>query len=290
MVPRGARRPLRLVAAALALLGSTAAAPPRAGDARPRRIVSLNLCADQLLLVLADRDQIAGLTDVAADTRLSAEAARTRGLRILGHSAEEVLAIGPDLLVGMPTSSSAVMPALAGRHYRTLDLTSGESYDAILTNIRMVAAAVGHPERGEAVIARMNAALARLGRPGHGRTAAYYQRRGYLTGTGTLVDDLMTRLGLVNLAARLHKPVLAQLSLEELIAARPDYLIVESASDRVTDQGTEMLHHPALAPIPRLHVPQAWTVCGGPRYVDAAQSLARQLEGARVPNGRLNAR
>jgi iron complex transport system substrate-binding protein len=110
--------------------------------------------------------------------------------------------------------------------------------------------------------------------------AAYYQRRGYLTGTGTLVDDLIRRAGLVNLAGKLGKPALAHVSLEEIIAARPDWLIVETGSEKVTDQGTEMLRHPALRHIPRLRLPQAWTVCGGPAYVQAARSIAAQLIGA----------
>ena len=87
---------------------------------------------------------------------------------------------------------------------------------------------------------------------GRGATAAYYQRRGFLTGTGTLIDDLMTRVGLRNLATVLGKPSLARVGLEEMALARPGYLIVETATDRVADQGTEMLHHPLLASIPRL--------------------------------------
>ena len=82
----------------------------------------------------------------------------------------------------------------------------------------------------------------------------------------------------MNLATKLHKPVLAQVSLEEMVAARPDFLIVESATDRVTDQGTEMLHHPALAGIARISVPEAWTVCGAPAYVLAAKRIAEQIE------------
>jgi iron complex transport system substrate-binding protein len=52
----------------------------------------------------------------------------------------------------------------------------------------------------------------------------------------------------------------------------------------VIDQGTEMLHHPLLRTIPRIDIPQAWTVCGGPAYVLAARSLARQLV-AKAPHG-----
>jgi iron complex transport system substrate-binding protein len=265
----GMARALFLLCAAL-LAG--AAVPPR-----PQRIVSLNLCADQLVLALADRAQIAGLTRNAAKPEMSAEAARARGLRILGTSAEEILQIQPDLVVGMPARRNAAIGAIKGQHFRMLDVKSADRLEDIHASIRAVAAAVGHPERGEAMIARMTRELAAIPRAGRGKVAAYYQRRGYLTGTGTLVDDLMGRLGLVNLAARLDKPPLAQMSLEELVAARPDYIIVESATDRATDLGTEMLHHPALRAIPRISLPQAWTVCGGPAYVLAARGIAAQM-------------
>lgn len=276
------RNSLRYLALALLLIGGAAgawatAAHRATAPKQPRRVVSLNLCADQLVLALADRDQIAGLTRNAADREMSAEAARARGLRILTNSAEEILAIDPDLVVGMPARRSAAMGVLQGRHYATLDLKSAESLVQIEASIRRTAVALGHPQRGEALIARMRRDLASVPRIGGGKVAAYYQRRGFMTGTGTLVDELMGRAGLVNLAAKLNKPALSQVSIEEMVAARPDYLIVESATDRVTDQGTEMLHHPALAGIPRISLPQAWTVCGGPAYVLAARAIADQI-------------
>ena len=177
----------------------------------------------------------------------------------------------------MPARRNAILRALKMRDYPAVDLKSADTLDDIYASIRKVAEAVGHADRGEAMIAGMERDLASLPKPGRQRVAAYYQRRGYMTGTGTLVDDLMQRVGLVNLAAKLDKPVLTQLSLEEMVAARPDFLIVESASDTVVDQGTEMLHHPALDSIPRLHIPEAWTVCGGPAYVKAARTLSEQL-------------
>ena len=245
---------------------------------RPQRIVSLNLCADQYLLALADPGQIAALTVFAHDPQMSAAAEQAARLPVSRGSAEQVLALRPDLIIASPTRRRETMEQLRGRRIATLDLPSAESYDAIVAQVRLVAAAVGHPQRGEALIARMNAELAKLpAQSGGGATAAYYQRRGFLTGTGTLVDDLMRRAGLSNLATRLGKPSLARISLEEMALARPDYLIVETASDRIADQGTEMLHHPILSPIARLKLPQAWTVCGGPSYVQAAASLTAQL-------------
>jgi len=270
------------------LAGFGVSADAAAPKAPPKRIVSLNLCADQYLLALADPGQIAALTRFARDPDMSAGAKAAGRIPITRGSAEDVLALEPDLIVATPGRRSGTRAALAGRNYPTLELSSAESYDDIVGQIRDVAVATGHPGRGEAMIRRMNAELAALPRLRSGAVAAYYQRRGYMTGTGTLIDDLMKRVGLVNLAARLGKPALSQLTLEQLIAARPDYLIVESAADRVRDQGTEMLDHPALRNIPRIRLPQAWTVCGGPSYVQAARSLAEQV--ARLPGTGISAR
>lgn len=273
----------RHMALACLLLGgvgvvwASAAQAPRTPPARPQRIVSLNLCADQLILALADRDQIAGLTRNADRAEMSAAAAQARGLRILGSSAEEVLEIDPDLVVGMPARRGLALAGMQSRGYPTLDLKTAESLEEIEALIRQTAVALGHPQRGEVMVAQMRADLADIPRNGRGKVAAYYQRGGYMTGTGTLVDELMARAGLVNLAVKLGKPALSQMSLEEIVAAQPDFLIVESATDRVIDQGTEMLHHPAIAGVPRISMPQAWTVCGGPAYVLAARSIARQI-------------
>lgn len=262
--------------AAIAAAGVWAAASVRradAGAAYPRRIVSLNLCGDQLLMALADRAQIAGLTPNARDPQLSAAADLARSLPVLEGAAEEVLSVDPDLVIGMPGHRAGAMAVLRAQGYRNVSLAPAESYADIVASIRTVAAAVGHPARGEALIVAMDKDLAAIRPAGDGKVAAYYQRRGFLTGGGTLVDDLMVRAGLVNLATRLGKPAFSQMSLEQIVAADPDYLIVDAASETVTDQGTEMLHHPVLGDIPRIRIPQAWTVCGGPAYVKAARAL-----------------
>jgi iron complex transport system substrate-binding protein len=263
----------------IACMGAlTAALAPSTATPAPRRIVSLNLCVDQYLLALADRRQVAGLTSFARDPALSAYATRAARWPVNRGGAEDVLSLRPDLILVAPGRRADTMALLRGRGIAIVEVPEADSYADIVEQTRRVADVIGQRARGERLIARMNARLARVPvNAGGGRVAAYYQRRGYLTGTGTLVDDLMRRVGLVNLAGKLGKPVLAQVPLEEMVAARPDWLIVESATDRVADQGTEMLHHPALASIPRISIPQSWTVCGGPAYVRAARALTARL-------------
>ncbi|MEG3177129.1 ABC transporter substrate-binding protein [Sphingomonas sp. RB3P16] len=271
------RRSVLLVAlGAFVLLG---AAPPQAA---PRRIVSLNMCADQLLVALADRGQIAGLTEWARDPELSAVAVTARSLPFTHRSVEEVLALRPDLVVDAPPRLKQALAAHAGYQVGTVDLPFSTGLADIERSVTTLAAAIGHPERGTRLIAQMRRDLAAIGAPpGRGRVAAYYQREGYLTGTGTLVDEMLHRVGLRNLAGRLGRPALSKLSLEEMALARPDFLVLEASTQPVTDRGTAALTHPvldaAVPPARRLYIPQAMTVCGGPAYPRGVALLAAQI-------------
>jgi iron complex transport system substrate-binding protein len=263
----------------LPLLGATITPAP------PKRVVSLNMCADQLVIALADRSQIAGLTEWARDPQLSFYADRAKDLPFTHRSAEEVLERHPDLVIGAPYRTKDVLKPLKARGVTMLDLPRKDGLDGTEESIRLVASAVGHPERGEALIASIQAQLANIGPPpGRGRTAAYYQRQGYLTGTGTLVDDIMRRVGLVNLAGRMGRSALSQIPLEQLALARPDFVVTEEGARVGEDRSGAMIRHPlletTLRPGHHLTIPQALTVCGGPGYPRAVALLAEQIRKA----------
>ena len=57
----------------------------------PRRIVSLTVCTDQLLLDLVDRDRIAALTYLAVDPTVSMRVEDARGLKGVHWFAEEIM-------------------------------------------------------------------------------------------------------------------------------------------------------------------------------------------------------
>lgn len=278
-------RNLRRLLAGL-LLTTTAAAPlsPATPSAAPRRIVSLSLCADQYLILLADPGQIVALNRFSHDPAMSWGVAKARRFPAVRGSAEEMLTLKPDLVFSSGFGTAAALAVLRSRKVRMVDIGWADSFASIERTARTIAAEVGHPERGEALIAAMRARLKALGPPpGHGRVAAYYQRRGYLTGQGTLIDEMIRRAGLTNLATRLDRPMLSRLSLEEMAVARPDFLLVENG-EQVRDKGTELLQHPllrrAVPPGRRIVIPEALTTCGGPSYPDAMAALYRGIERA----------
>src|SRR5690348_4552850 len=87
--------PMRRIAATCLML---LAATPALADP-PRRIASFNLCADQLVVALADSNQIAALSPYARDDHLSVVAERARHFPALSWSAEGTVALSPDLVL-----------------------------------------------------------------------------------------------------------------------------------------------------------------------------------------------
>jgi iron complex transport system substrate-binding protein len=66
---------------------------------RPQRIVSIGLCTDQLLLMLADRGQIASLSVWAKDANMSYMIDSVGDIPLNNASIEEVVRLQPDLVL-----------------------------------------------------------------------------------------------------------------------------------------------------------------------------------------------
>ncbi|MBK9079818.1 MAG: hypothetical protein IPL91_12170 [Hyphomicrobium sp.] len=103
---RGMLRTVVALGAAAFVLASAEAAEP------PRRIVSLNLCTDQLLLDLVEPERIAGVSYLATDPTLSADAVRLEPFKKLKGTAEEVLALHPDLVIAGEYTTGATVDLL----------------------------------------------------------------------------------------------------------------------------------------------------------------------------------
>jgi len=253
----------------------------------PRRIVSLNLCADQLVLALADPDSVLSVTWLARDPKVSMMAAKAAHVAINHGLAEEIVPLAPDLVVAGVYTTRTTVALLKRFRIPLIEIGVPQSLPAIYDQIRTVARALGHADRGEAMVAAMTAELEALDalpeatRP----VAAVYQPNGLTAGRGSLIDDLFTRAGLRNLAAELTLNNYAQFPLEVLLLGHPDLLVLNTTDDVAPSLAHELLHHPSLVKaFPHRHtlvVPRRLWACPGPwivdvitRLHDAAQRLA----------------
>lgn len=281
-----AKTAIALCLAVLATLGTA-----RAEElTKPRRIVSIHACADQVLLALADREQIVALSPYATDERLSFLADRARTYRIASGSAEETLQMQPDLVLAGRFTKASTRAILKREGLRVETLAPVRTIADSIAQIRRVAGLIGQSERGETLIGRIEKTTDALrGRfAARHATALLLQRRGYVTGRNSLVGDILRLVGIENVADFGPRPG-GQISLEAVLTARPDILIVAKADPDASDQGIALLSHPALMrlypPSRRLILPERLTVCGGPAQPLALNHIGREAERVLAPRG-----
>ena len=273
----------------ISLVATLLAALPFAASsgAAPERIVSINMCADQLLLALADPDQIVDLSPYAANPTMSFMADKAAQYRHDAAQAETVVALRPDVVLAGSFNDPATLGILTRLGYRIERIDAANSIDELIAQIRQVAALTGHPDRGAALIAQIEAARQAAVTAALGRlhpTAVVYQRRGYVTGGDTLTGELLSIAGFTNDGGALAGTTGGFVSLENLVVNHPDYIVASSPDMSAVDQGTALLSHPVLTglypPSRRIVLPQRLVVCGGPSLPAA---LARVTsEAARV--------
>jgi len=268
-------------AAALGISLASAAAPAYAqAVAKPARIVSLDLCADQLLIELVDRQRIAAVTHLAADPAVSAIPERAKGIPITRGAAEDVLRYDPDLILAGPFGVSATVSLLRRLKRNLVVVPQASDLDGVRAAVRAVAAAVGEQARGEAMIAAFDRRLASVAAVGQapGPTAVVYEVGGSVKGAGSLADAVLAAAGFRNMAADYRLTRSGQVPLELLVAAPPDLLVLSSAAEEFRTVIADNLRHPALKLLrsrqPSIELPWQLWLCGTPHIAEAVARLA----------------
>jgi iron complex transport system substrate-binding protein len=260
------------------LLAGCAPAQPREPARIHPTIVSLNPCADAILAEVAHPVQILAVSQFSRDPSASSmgiEAARR--FPAVSGTVEEIVALRPDVVIG-----DAFVPGPAGAGaldrlgYRIHRYRIETSVEESLAQVREIARLAGHPERGEALAARIEAALIRATPPPGSAPvpAVVWQGGGIVPGEHTLIADLLRRTGFANFAAGQGLRQADMLPLEAMLVDPPRVIL--SAGDPRAEED-RLLRHPALEALGstrREAYPSALLWCGGPTLIKAAERLA----------------
>lgn len=272
----------------LAALASCAPAQPSKSQSRPT-LVSLNPCADAILAEVADPGQVLAVSRFSHDPEASSMGvAAARRFAATSGSVEELAALRPDLVIGddfVPGPSGEAALGQLGLKVERFHIET--SVAASEEQVRKLARFAGHPERGEALVARMRAALAKASPPAGTVPipVVVWQSGGIVPGEGTLIADLLRRTGFASFTAAKGMRQADLLPLERMLADPPRLIL--SAGDPRSEED-RLLRHPALAALRetrREPYPSALLWCGGPTVIKAADRLAG-IRGRMVVKGR----
>ena len=267
----------------LLLISLALCSPLLAQERAPQRIVSMNVCTDQLLLLLVDKSRIASLSQYAIDPAYSSLTAEATGLELNRGQAEQVMALQPDLVLTSTFSATFAASVLQRLHQRVERLGFAASLADVDAQIVSLGEWTDSRTKADALIAalhgRIDNYIASLTPLLHGKKAVFISSNGVAFGSGTLQHEFLHSVGLRNIAAEAGLQGPSQLPLELLLAAQPDFIISEPRGDLDREQAHPLMLHRALQ---RLHPQQLmladrWFDCAGPWLADAYAALADQV-------------
>lgn len=263
---------LALLLAALAMTGCAPAAPAARAvqHERPRpTIVSLNPCLDAILVEIAAPGQVLALSHYSRDPASSSIAPEVAARhRFIGDSAEEVIALRPDLVLASMFLPAPTRRALEAAGLKVATFGSPTSIAQSAAQVREVARLARREGAGAALAARIAARPAPP--PGKPLSALLWQPGEITAGEATLIAQLLREAGFASHAAARGLGQADRISLEQLLADPPQVLMI--AGDEAGQR------HPVLrAGLPATHIARfdpRLLYCGGPTIPRARARLA----------------
>ncbi|MGB0907631.1 MAG: ABC transporter substrate-binding protein [Maricaulaceae bacterium] len=247
---------------------------------QPQRIVSLDYCADQYVLKLADPERIAAISpDAVKAFSYMRDAAKAH--KTVRASAEDILLLKPDLIVRAYGGGPNAAALFESAGIPVLNVGWAGDLNGISQVTRDMAIGLGVPQRGEELVTEMETRLAAVkakttARKDARSQALYMTPTGVTAGPGSLVDEILDVAGIDNFET---KSGWHSLPLERLIFEQPDMVAAAFFDDENSHKGAwSAMRHPIaraqMEGLTDVQLKGAWMTCSGWFLMDAIEELA----------------
>lgn len=245
----------------------------------PQRVMSINLCADQLLLHVATPDQIVSLSWLSQKPQESIMFERARAYPANFGGAEELIQIDPDLVVGGIYTGDYTKSLARRRGVTVIELAPATSLDDVYDNIARLGLALGRESTAEALVGAMRARVRGFAerRPLRSLPALLLRAGGYTADSQSLSHALMELAGLRNVAAEQGLDRWGSLPMESLLYTDVELVFISRYAESTPALATQILAHPALRSMQdrrtTARVPSQLLSCGLPQSLDAVDVM-----------------
>lgn len=232
------------------------------------RAASLNLCADEYLLLLAKPPEVASVSFLSRDPLESPLWKKARSHPGNRGSLEGALAVRPTLVLTMGGGGRASGLIARRLGLQTLDLKAGGAVADVEFNLRAVARALGHPERAVPWLRRLR--QLRTSAPPRAIDAIWLSGGGQSFAADSPGAEWMRLAGF-----RQRALPGGRAGLETLLVQPPTVLIESNYRRGQMSGGNRWLQNPIVRKAPSKRIwtdGRAWT-CMGPLMIDEIERL-----------------
>ena len=216
----------------------------------PARVVSVNLCTDQLAMRLAPPSQLVAITYLAREDISSPMAKEAREYNVHYNQVEDIVTLKPDLVLAHSWTSPVLLSMLAEFDIPVEVFETPATLDDIPAYFEKMGALLGHEDEAEKLAQDFQQRLEALDEQARQNperfTITPYGPNGWISGTNDLSAHVMKRAGFDLLADRYGLEWGGNMPLETLVTARPD-LILTSKLYPASSRGEALLGHEALS-------------------------------------------
>lgn len=270
----------RVFAYLVAALLSCGAA--QAGDAAPERVVSINLCTDQLGMLLAEEGQLLSVSHIALDPRVSAMAQEADRYVINHGMAEEIYLLQPDLVLAGAFTPRATVEMLRRLGVPVAEFAPSNTMEDVRARIIRMGEVLHRQKAARKMVEAFDARLARLTTDAARRPRAIlYYANGYTSGDTTLAGQILLAAGFANAAEEAGYAAGRKLPLEVLAMTDPEVVITAETYPGAS-RSEAILDHPVVQAMRDGQAMTAMTdhdwVCGTPYVLRAIDALAAERD------------
>ena len=260
---------------------------------KPKRIVSYSISTDEILLALVEPQRIAALSRLVDDPGVSSIVKEAKQIpnRVQGNSMEGVLAFKPDLVIIPDFHPPEMLQSARELGLKVYIYKTPSDIKRVKRSIRQIAALTGEKDKGEAIIAKMEARIKQVQQRLANIPASQRKRVIQLRSEGAFYapdnsfGDVCRHAGVSDATLELKYPSAMEITQEKVVELNPDIIFVPDwdydGKHNPDGEKRKILNNPSYQGMKAVQQGKVYTISGAlvltvSQYIaDAVEEVAK---------------
>ena len=256
---------------------------------KPKRIVSYSISTDEILMALVEPERIAALSRLVDDPGVSSIVKEAKQIpnRVQGQSVEGVLNFKPDLVIIPDFHPPEMLQSARELGLKVYIYKTPSNVEGVKRSIRQLAALTGEKEKGEEVIAKMDAKINKVQQriatiPKDKRKRVIQLRsEGAFYAPDNSFGDVCRYAGVSDTTLELHYPSAMEITQEKIVELNPDIIFVldwdYDGKHEIFDEQQKIMNNPSYQGMKAVQEGKVYRISGA-LVLTVSQYIADAIE------------